>query len=81
MQTTQDVIIGTLFIYGRAAHILFDKGAITFSASRFVNSLSIPWKVLDKSFLIATPVGKFLLTTRICKGCELKFESCTLKQT
>ena len=68
MQTTQYVIIGTLFICGRAAHILFDTGATTsFIAFRFVDSFEISWEILGENLSVTTPIWKSLITSRIYK--------------
>ena len=78
MQIIQDII--SLFIYERAAHTLFDMGVtISFIAFRIVDFFDIFCALLGESLLVATLVGKLFLATRICKRCELSFESYILK--
>ena len=44
-----------------------------------IYSLGISYELLGESLSVAIQVEKSLLASRICKKCELRFESCTLK--
>ncbi|XP_058075912.1 uncharacterized protein LOC131224651 [Magnolia sinica] len=65
-------IHGTAHIHGTLVFLLFDSGAtISFMDSTIANRLGLNITRIHAPLVVASPMGKFLETDKICKDCPL----------
>ncbi|XP_058084024.1 uncharacterized protein LOC131231742 [Magnolia sinica] len=65
-------IHGTAHIHGTPVFLLFDSGAtLSFMDSTIANRLGLNITRIHAPLVVASPMGKFLETDKICKDCPL----------
>lgn len=75
VNVSPDVVMGTLFSFGRKAHSLIDSGAthsfISFAFAIYADHTS---DLLDSELMVAIPVGDSLLASSVYKDCLIRVE-------
>ncbi|XP_077228324.1 uncharacterized protein LOC143861265 [Tasmannia lanceolata] len=72
-QAVGTVVSGTLPIASSYDYALFDSGAThSFVSSAFATLHCLPTSPLDYDVCVSTPIGKEILTNRICKMCPVR---------
>ncbi|RVW84862.1 Transposon Tf2-12 polyprotein [Vitis vinifera] len=69
-QATSDVVTGTLRIHTLFPRVLIDPGSTHFFVSvSFAGLLGLPIASMDFDLIVATPVGDFVMASRMLRNC------------
>ncbi|KAK0578966.1 hypothetical protein LWI29_019135 [Acer saccharum] len=69
---TPDVVTGTLTIFGRDAHVLIDpRSTHSFVSQAFAVYTDTNWRPLECSMVVATPIGKSLISENVYKDSKV----------
>jgi len=80
VRATSDVLVGMLQMNTYQMHVLFDSSAThSFIANKNIAKLNKGTKMVEKIFIIGTPLGETMETNVVFEGVRININGCELK--